>query len=115
MSYVYLHNPRCSKSREGLELLKNKSIELQIREYLKVPLIQKELADLFSKLGKSPSECVRKKEQAYLDLGKKLEKLSDKEWLKIIADNPVLLERPILIGPKKAAIGRPPVELLRAL
>jgi arsenate reductase (glutaredoxin) len=99
---IYYHNSRCSKSRLGLALLEGHSF--QIRDYLKDPLNKEELAQLFDALGKSPSEVIRKKEAK--DLG--LSGLSEENWLLAIAENPILLERPILTNGIKAVIGRPP-------
>ncbi len=109
---LYYHNPRCSKSRQGLALLEENNISPTIKEYLKEGLKENELDALFKKLGKEPIEVVRTKETVFKELGLKEKELSRKEWLSVIAENPVLLERPILDAGKKAAIGRPPEDLL---
>lgn len=114
---LYYHNPRCSKSRQGLELLKSKGIEPEIKEYLKEGLSQKEVSSLASSLGISPIDgLLRVKESAFKELEiSNINELTAPEWSKIIAENPVLLERPILVNGDKAAIGRPPEDLLKIL
>jgi arsenate reductase len=113
--YTYYHNPRCSKSRQGLALLEEKGVKLKIKEYLKDGLSQKEVKELSDKLNRSPEEFIRKKEQLYKDLDLKNQTPKLKEWQKILSENPSLLERPILVGKTKAAIGRPPEDLLTIL
>jgi len=109
---IYYHNPRCSKSRQGLALLEEKNVTPTVKEYLKEGLGETELDALFTRLGKEPLEVMRKKETVFKELGLKDKDLSRKEWLKVISENPVLLERPILDTGTKAAIGRPPEDLL---
>lgn len=112
---IYYHNPRCSKSRQGLALLEENKITPTVKEYLKEGLEVKELDDLFKRLGREPLEVMRTKEDLFKELKLKGKDLSRKEWLKVIAEHPVLLERPILDTGKKAAIGRPPEDLLTIL
>jgi len=108
------HNPRCSKSRQALELLKEKSIEPEVVEYLKTPPNAAELKDILSKLGLSPDELMRKKEAIYKELG--LAGVSDEnELITAMVNNPKLIERPIVIKGDKAAIGRPPESVLDIL
>lgn len=109
MTLVYLHNPRCSKSRQGLELLINEVVT--VRDYLKDPLSENELKQLFGALNKKPIEVIRKKEAKELGL----DNLSDSEWIQAISQHPILLERPILINGDKAIVGRPPELLLNIL
>lgn len=108
------HNPRCMKSRETLELIEKKGIEPVIIEYLKNIPSQKELSDIISKLGIKAEGLVRKKEKLYIEKYSD-KKYSDKQWIKIMAENPILIERPIVIKGKKAAIGRPPENALKLL
>lgn len=115
MSYVYYHNPRCSKSRQGLELLEEKGLELEVKDYLKMGFDKEELKEIFDKLGKSPLEVVRKKEKVFKELDLENKNLSLDEWLNTIVENPILMERPILKTPGRAAIGRPIEELLKVL
>lgn len=108
------HNPRCSKSRQTLELLKEKSIEPDVVEYLKTPPNAAELKDILSKLGLSADELMRKKEAIYKELG--LAGVSDEnELITAMVNNPKLIERPIVIKGDKAAIGRPPESVLDIL
>jgi arsenate reductase len=112
----YYHNPRCSKSRQGLVLLEEKGIEAEIKEYLKEPMTQKEVLELISKLAIKPLDgMIRTKEARFKELELKGQFLSDKEWAKIIVENPVLLERPILVIDDQAKIGRPPTDFFEIL
>jgi arsenate reductase len=108
------HNPRCMKSRETLELIEKKGIKPLIVEYLQDIPSQKELIELILKLGIKAEDLVRKKEKLYLDkyAGKKF---TEKQWIKILTENPILIERPIVVNGKKAAIGRPPKNVLKVL
>lgn len=110
----YYHNPKCSKSREGLKLLEASGKNFEIIEYLKNPPTQSDLLKLFQKIGLEPSKCIRIKEQIYKDLKLKEKNLNPKQWAKTIFENPILLERPILESQNKAIIGRPP-ELMKDL
>ena len=104
------HNPRCAKSRQTLELLEKKGIKVEIIEYLKNPPSLNELKDLAKKLGLKPIEFMRRKEDEFKKL--KLDENDSIACLKAIAKHPVLLERPIVVNGKKAAIGRPPENVL---
>lgn len=103
---IIYHNPRCSKSREALEILNTNNCEYEIREYLKEPPTKKELKELLAKLGCKPIDIVRKKEELFL---KKFnnKKFTDSEWIQILTEHPSLIERPIVIDGYKAVIGRP--------
>ena len=110
-----LHNPRCSKSREALQILNDNKCEIEIIEYLKNTPSKKELKDVLMKLGLKPADIVRKKEDVFIKKFKD-KKFTDSEWLQILTENPVLIERPIVIDGYKAVIGRPPelvLELVR--
>lgn len=115
MSTLYYHNPRCSKSREGLKILEDSKTKFEIKEYLKEPLTKKEIKELFQLLGKDPLEVIRTKEDTFKELGLKDKKMTADQWASTIVENPVLLERPILVKGKKAVIGRPPEELKKLL
>jgi arsenate reductase len=112
---IYLHNPRCSKSREGLKILEDKKCKFEIREYLKDPLNAKEVLDLLNKLVNDPQQLIRVKEDDFKKSKLDLNDLNSKNIANAIAKFPVLLERPILINGKKAIIGRPPEDLLKIL
>lgn len=100
------HNPRCSKSRQTLQLIQDAGIEPEIIEYLKNPLSQTQIKDLVSKLGISAMELVRKKEKVIKE--EDIEINNDKDAIKAMANYPVLIERPIVVKGKKAVLGRPP-------
>ncbi|EJF08192.1 MULTISPECIES: arsenate reductase (glutaredoxin) [Pontibacter] len=108
------HNNRCSKSRQTLELLREKGEELQVVEYLKETPSAQELKAVLKKLGLKPEQVLRKGEQVYKEqyAGKSY---TDEEWLQIMAENPILIERPIVVKGDKAAIGRPPEKVLEIL
>ena len=105
-----LHNPRCSKSRETLKLLQENGQSPEIVEYLKSPPTQKRLKEIAVLLGVGPREMMRTKEAVYKELG--LAEASDAALFKAMAENPVLIERPIVISGHKAVIGRPPENAL---
>jgi len=107
---IIYHNGRCSKSRGALEILQEKGIEHDIRYYLMEPLNQKELKALLKKLGIKAEDLVRKSEDLYKQeyAGKKL---TQAPWIKVLAENPVLIERPIVEKGDKAVIARPPEKL----
>ena len=111
---IYIHNPRCSKSRDGIKILENKKLKFEIREYLKTPLTEEEILDLIKKIQNPIFELIRVKEDEY-----KQSKLSNQstpiEIARAIAQYPVLLERPILINGSKAIIGRPPENILKII
>ncbi len=101
------HNNRCGKSRNALQILQEKNIEFEVVEYLKEPLNQKELKQLLKKLGIKAIDLLRKNEELYKTSFKDLQ-LSEKEWIKVLAENPILIERPIIESGEKAIIARPP-------
>lgn len=108
------HNPRCSKSREALKLIRENGVDPEVREYLKDPLSEKEIRMLLMMLHIKPEELVRKNEAIYKERLKGLD-LFDDEWIRIIRDNPALLERPVVVRGKKAIIARPPEKALELL
>lgn len=100
------HNTRCSKSRDVCALLQKKKIKAEVIEYLKTPPTQKEIKELLKMLGMKASELVRTKEPLYKEKfeGKKI---TEAQWIKILYENPILIERPIIVKGNKAIIGRP--------
>lgn len=113
MNISILHNPKCSKSRETLKLLNEEGIEPDIILYLQTPPTQKALSEILKKLGMEPKQLIRFKEPMAGALGiKASDKRSDAEWIKLMAENPILIERPIVITPQKAVLGRPPENVL---
>ncbi|MBS1254306.1 MAG: Arsenate reductase [Deltaproteobacteria bacterium] len=116
MKCTIYHNPKCSKCRTTLEILNSKGIEPTIIEYLKDPPSKDELEEIVSKLKIHPRQLVRFKEDKAKELGISADdELTREQWLSIMADNPVLIERPIVITPKGAVIGRPPENVLEVL
>ncbi|MCL4156325.1 UNVERIFIED_CONTAM: hypothetical protein GTU68_019947 [Idotea baltica] len=108
------HNPRCRKSREGLQILENSGKEFEIVKYLDTVPNEEELKDILKKLNISPIQLVRKTEKIWKENYKGKE-LSDAEIIKAMVENPKLIERPIVINGDKAAIGRPPGSILEII
>ena len=108
---IIYHNPRCRKSREALQIIQTLRLEYQIIEYLKNPLSEADLKDLIKKLGVNADSLLRKNEILFKEKysGKKI---GEKEILKAIAENPILMERPIIVQGNKAVIGRPPEKIM---
>lgn len=108
------HNPRCSKSRQTLELLKAQGIEPQVELYLDSPPSAERLSDLLGKLGIEASQLVRKNETYYKENLRGLE-LTENELIKAMIENPKLIERPIVVAGERAALGRPPEAVLEII
>jgi len=116
MKDCILHNPRCTKSRETLKLLQERGIDLSVVEYLQQPLSKSELREVCALLGVKPLAIVRTKEELFGELGlSKDNGYSDAQWLDVLASHPKLMERPIVIHRGRAAIGRPPENVLSLL
>lgn len=115
MNIKIYHNPRCSKSRQTLALLEENGYEPTVVEYLKTPPNEKELKDILKMLGISAREIMRIKEAEYKDNGLNDETLSEKDLINAMIEFPKLIERPIVVANKKAAIGRPPESVLDIL
>lgn len=110
MNVKIYHNRRCSKSREALKLLKEKGLNPDIREYLKVPLSKSELKEILSLLGLAPKQITRCKEKDFKELKINLE--DDEAVIAALANHPKLIERPIVVVDQKAVLGRPPENIL---
>lgn len=110
-----LHNPRCSKSRQTLQLLHDRGIRPTIVEYLREPPSVNELADLLELLELAPRQMMRRKEAIYGELGLDATELDDKRLIEAMHRHPILIERPIVIAGGEAAIGRPPENVLTIL
>ena len=115
MKVTIYHNPRCSKSRQTLELLKTEGVEPDIIEYLKTPPDKATLKKILKQLGLKPRELIRKKEAAYKEAGLDNDNLEDDKLIEAMIENPILIERPIVLANGKAAIGRPPDSVLDIL
>lgn len=105
------HNPRCSKSRQTLEIIQKKGLEIEIIDYLVKPPTTKELEEIITLLKINPEDLVRKSEDIYKEKFKG-KKITQQEWVKIMVEHPKLIERPIVISGDKAIIGRPPEKVI---
>jgi arsenate reductase (glutaredoxin) len=112
---VIYHNPRCSKSRQTLQLLHDRAIEPTIVEYLKTPPTAEELKQIVAQLGISPRALLRSREAPYQELNLANPNLSDDDIIDAMVKYPILIERPIVIHANQAALGRPPEQILEIL
>lgn len=115
MQVTIYHNPKCAKSRATLQLLEARGIDPKIIEYLKTPPNKAELASLVKLLGIKPRALLRTKEAEYKQAGLDNPKLSDSAILQAMIKHPKLIERPIVVAAGKAALGRPPENILKLL
>lgn len=115
MTIRIFHNPRCSKSRATLALLKEQGLEPEIRLYLEDPPDADELKSILEKLGLTARELMRKGEAAYREQGLSDATLSEAELIAAMVATPKLIERPIVLAGDRAAIGRPPESVLEIL
>lgn len=115
MTIKIYHNPRCTKSREALEILKNKGISPEIILYLETKPTFDEISDILKKLGLGARDIIRTKEAEYKEQNLSDKNLSDEDLIKAIVKTPKLLERAIVINGNKARIGRPPENILEIL
>lgn len=102
------HNPRCSKSRGALQLLRDRGLEPTVIEYLQEPPDAKTLDHLLILLGIEPRDAMRKQEKEYKELKLDDPKLTRKQLVAAMAEHPILIERPIVVRGDKAVIARPP-------
>ncbi len=115
MKTVLYHNPRCSKSRVALALLEERGAVVEIVRYLDTPPSEAELTAVLKKLAIPARTLIRTKEPLYRQLGLDDPDLAERELVRALAANPVLIERPIAIRGSKAIIGRPPEKVLEIL
>jgi arsenate reductase len=115
MTVTIYHNPRCSKSRATLDLLEARGVAPRVVKYLETPPTASELKAILRKLRLKPVDIVRTCEPLYAELGLKERTLSDNQLIAIMVENPILIERPIVVSGGKAAIGRPPENVLKIL
>ncbi len=111
---VLLHNPKCSKSRATLALLEERGVKFTTRLYLEEPLSLEELADLGGRLGKRAVEFARTKQEEFKTAGLTAES-SESAIFDVVVATPIVMERPIVIRGDRAAIGRPPEDVLALL
>ena len=113
--YTIFHNPRCSKSRQTLQILKNNECDTEIIIYVEAPLDQSVLEGVIKKISLSPRELLRKGEQEFKDNDLKNKNLSDQEIIEFMVKHPRLIERPIVIKGDRAILGRPPENVLELI
>ena len=107
MTVKIYHNPRCSKSRNTLQILRDRGIEPEIIEYLKTPPSVNELTKILDLLAMAPRQLMRRGEKIYKEQGLNDDSLSDKKLVAAMVADPILIERPIVLANGKAALGRP--------
>jgi arsenate reductase len=112
MTVTIYHNPRCTKSRQTLALLQEKGIDPKVVEYLKTPPSKSQLRKMLALLKMQPRDLMRKKEKQYKALGLDDPSLTNDQLLDAMVENPILIERPIVLSGGKAALGRPPENIL---
>lgn len=115
MPIQLFHNPRCSKSREALALLRECGVEPHVVEYLKSPPTAAQIDRLLSQLGLEPQQLMRRGEAVYKELGLDDPALSRAALIAAMADHPILIERPIAVRGERAVLGRPPEKVLELL
>ena len=116
MTTKIYHNPRCSKSRQTLQLLKDNGVEPDIIEYLKTPPTATEIKAILKALNMKPRDLMRKKEAEYKENNLADESLSETQLIDAMVKNPKLIERPIVVtDTKKYALGRPPENVLEII
>lgn len=116
----FYHNPRCSKSRQALQLISSQNITLEIIKYLEEGISKPDLENVFNRLEIDRNNFLRKNEKAFKDLNINLEKISIDQLIKLIIENPIIIQRPLAIKYEKdvfidAVIGRPPEMVLNLL
>ena len=115
MKVQILHNPRCSKSRATLQLLRDNGIEPEIILYLETPPDAHLLTSILAKLDMQPRELLRKGQPEYKEMGLDNRQLSDAQLVAAMVKTPILIERPIVLANGKARLGRPPESVLQIL
>ena len=113
--YKIFHNPRCSKSRQALQLLKDNNCKIEIINYLEIDLEVSLIKDILKKLVLKPRDILRKGEQEYKDNNLKKDNLSEEDLINYMIKYPKLIERPIVVKGDKAVIGRPPENVLELI
>ena len=114
-SIVIYHNPRCSKSRQTLALIRDRGVEPEVVEYLKTPLDGEALRDLLRALGMTARDLVRSGEAPYRELGLGDPDTPEEDLVAAIAAHPVLMQRPIVRRGGRAVVGRPPERVAELL
>ena len=115
MSLKILHNPRCSKSRQTLEIINSKGVSVEVIEYIKTPMKYDDLLKIIKLLDVNPRDIIRKGEPIYKENFLSNDKLTDEELTQYMVENPILIERPIVFDDNLAIIGRPPENVLKII
>ncbi len=115
MTTTIYHNPRCSKSRQTLQLLEARGIQPEVVKYLETPPDEATLRALLDMLGLEPRQLMRQKEAEYRELGLDDPALDRDALIRAMVEHPKLIERPIVVKDGKAALGRPPEHVLEIL
>lgn len=115
MTVTIYHNPRCSKSRATLALLEERGVQPEIIEYLDTPPSRDEMLRILDGLGMEPRDLMRKKEEPYAALGLSDAELSRDALIDAMLDNPILMERPVVVKEGRYVLGRPPENVLEIL
>jgi len=115
MAVTIYHNPRCTKSRQTLALLEKRGIKPKVIEYLATPPTETELRHLLKLLAIKPRELLRTKEEEYKQAKLDRPDVTDADIIRAMAKHPRLIERPIVVSGNKAALGRPPENVLKIL
>jgi len=110
--FIIYHNPRCSKSRQTLEILNEHNVNIEIILYLENPPSTQEIETILNKLGLNARDAIRKSEDEYKLLELQDQSLTENELIAFMSENPKLIERPIVVKQDKAVIGRPPENVL---
>ncbi len=113
MAVIIYHNPRCGKSRATLNLLQERGLDIRIVDYLKTPPAAAELRRLLGLLGLTPRQLMRAKEAK--DVGLDKPELTDAQLIDGMSKHPIVIERPIVVNGERAALGRPPEQVLKIL
>ena len=114
MEFVIYHNPRCSKSRKTLSLLESKGLQTRVELYLETPLNELDIKRILQKLDIPARDLVRRSEEAFKETGLTLSS-SEELLIKVMANNPKIIERPIVVLGDRAVIGRPPENVLELI
>lgn len=112
MTVKIFHNPRCSKSRATLSLLRDNGVEPEVVEYLATPPTAAEFKSILKKMGAGPRDVIRRGEKIFKELELDDPSLPDNALITAMVEHPILIERPIVISGDKAALGRPPEKVL---
>ena len=114
-AYKIFHNPRCSKSRQALQILHDKNCDIEIIHYLEIDLDVSLIKDILHKLSLKPRDILRTSEQDYKDNNLKADDFSDDDLIDYMIKYPKLIERPIIINGDIAVLGRPPENALELI